>query len=183
MPDDSELLAVLESLRERGALGEASLPSAVAHADSFLAAIPSGCARLIDLGSGGGLPGLVLAWRCPDAEVVLTDRRERRMDLLRLACARLGFGARVSVVTADVVELGRSPGYRQSFDVVTARAFGDSVWTATCASAFLNASGVVIVSEPPDSDPVVRWPTEALALVGLRVSSTPFAQVIRLERI
>ena len=78
MADDSALLEVLESLRERGALGESSLPQAIEHADAFVAAIPPLTRRVIDLGSGGGLPGLVVAMRLADAEIVLTDRRERR---------------------------------------------------------------------------------------------------------
>src|SRR4051812_41044653 len=94
-PDDAALIAALESLRDRGALGELSLPSAVAHAEAFLPPIPAAARRLIDLGSGGGLPGLVLAVRRPELEITLTDRRERRVDLLRLACARLGLETRV----------------------------------------------------------------------------------------
>ncbi len=183
MPDDAELLSVLESLRERGALGEASLPAAVAHADLFLAAVPPDCARLLDMGSGGGLPGLVLASRLPNVVVVLADRRERRMDLLRLACARLGFEDRVAVVTADVVDLARLDEYRGAFDVVTARAFGEPMWTLACAEPFLTERGVVIVSEPPTGDLTERWPLPALEGLGMLPSSTPFTQVKRFERL
>src|SRR3954471_13072331 len=102
MPDDAALLVVLESLRDRGALGEPSLPRAVAHAEAFLAPIAPGAATLIDLGSGGGLPGLVLADRLPTTEIVLTERRERRADLLRLAVTRLGWDGRVTVFAGDV---------------------------------------------------------------------------------
>jgi 16S rRNA (guanine527-N7)-methyltransferase len=183
MPDDTELLAVLESLRERGALGEASLPAAVAHADLFLAAIPQTCQRLLDLGSGGGLPGLVLACRLEHVAVVLTDRRERRMDLLRLASTRLGLQDRVSVVTADVVDLARDGSYVGSFDVVTARAFGDPLWTLRCGAPFLTSAGVIVVSEPPVVDVADRWPDAEIARLGLRASTTSFAQVQRFERV
>ncbi|CAB4895940.1 unannotated protein [freshwater metagenome] len=182
MPDDAELLVVLESLRERGALGEASLPHAVAHADLFVGAIPPTCRRLLDLGSGGGLPGLVIAWRLPDVAVVLTDRRERRMDLLRLASARLGMESRVTVLTADVVGLARRVEYRHQFDVVTARAFGESLWTLSCAEPFLADDGLVIVSEPPMVDEAERWPIAAVEQLGLRASAQAFAQVKRFER-
>src|SRR3954452_9036417 len=101
MPDDSDLLRVLQGLRERGALGEASLPDAVRHAEAFVAAMPPSTRRVIDLGSGGGLPGLVLAVRLPHVSFVLTDRRERRMDLLRMACVRLELMERVTVITGD----------------------------------------------------------------------------------
>ena len=52
---------------------------------------------------------------------MLTDRRERRGDLLRLACAQLGLTERVTVVTADVVSLADRTEYRAAFDAATVR--------------------------------------------------------------
>ena len=167
MPDDSALLAVLESLRERGALGEPSLPRAVAHAEAFLAPIPPHARRLIDLGSGGGLPGLVLADRLSSTEVVLTERRERRADLLRLAVSRLGWADRVTVFAGDVVALARDAQMAAAFDVVTARAFGDPLWTLRCAAAFVAPTGIVVISEPPDTDVDQRWPADQVAQLGM----------------
>ncbi|MCU1397690.1 MAG: rRNA small subunit methyltransferase [Acidimicrobiales bacterium] len=168
MPD-TKLLSVLESLRDRGALGEPSLPRAVDHADSFVAEIPTSARSLVDLGSGGGLPGLVIAVRRPDLRVVLVDRRERRMDLLRLACARLGIAERVTVLTGDVVRLAKDGTHRGMYDVVTARAFGDPIFTLECAVPFLAAGGVVIVSEPPLVDLATRWPSKVVAALGLTI--------------
>ena len=48
--------------------------AAVAHADAFAAALPSSAA-VVDLGSGGGLPGLVIAVRRPDLRLTLVERR------------------------------------------------------------------------------------------------------------
>jgi 16S rRNA (guanine527-N7)-methyltransferase len=167
MPDRVTLLAVLESLRDRGALGESSLPRAIAHAEAFVAPLSAQTARLIDLGSGGGLPGLVLADRLPGSEVVLTERRERRADLLRLAVSRLGWEHRVTVFAGDVVALGRDPAMAGSFDAVTARAFGEPLWTLQCASVFLNETGVAVISEPPASVTGQRWPADAVSALGL----------------
>jgi 16S rRNA (guanine527-N7)-methyltransferase len=188
---ESELLVVLQGLRERGALGEASLPDAVRHAEAFLAALPPSTRRVIDLGSGGGLPGLVLAVRLPHAELVLTDRRERRMDLLRMACTRLGIGARVSVITGDVVQLGKRADLAGTFDAVTARSFGEPAVVLRCARPFLAPGGVVVVSEPPDlanrppEDPAVaaRWPTAMLASLGLVLSAELHPSVRRIEQV
>ena len=47
--------------------------------------------RLVDLGSGGGLPGLVLADAYPERAITLVDRREKRTDFLRRAVRRLGW--------------------------------------------------------------------------------------------
>lgn len=190
MPDD-ELLSVLQGLRERGALGEASLPDAVRHAEAFVEALPLSTRRVIDLGSGGGLPGLVLACRLPHVSFVLTDRRERRMDLLRMACARLGVDDRVTVITADVVQLARRADLAGSFDAVTARAFGDPIVTLRCARPFLDHDGVIVVSEPPDvataahedAGVVARWPGDLLAQLELRLSADAYPLVRRIERL
>ena len=180
---DETLLEVLDSLRERGAHGEASLTNAVGHAVSFLAAFPDHVGRVIDLGSGGGLPGLVLAVRRPDVSFTLVDRRERRMDLLRLAVARLGLTERVDVVTADVVRLAEDESYASRFDVVTARAFGAPMLTASCARPFLTAVGAIIVSEPPASVARDRWNDAALSALGLARSLQSFPHVQRLDRL
>ncbi len=176
MPDDTLLIQVLDSLRERGALGEASLTAAVAHAESFVGPIPSTATALLDLGSGGGLPGLVIAMRLPGLAITLTDRRERRTDLVRRACSQLQIDSRVTVLTGDVRDLGRRRELAGQFGVVTARAFGEPLWTLECARPFLSPSGCVIVSEPP---PLVRpSPTQVPAGPGLGLSdSAESAQV------
>jgi 16S rRNA (guanine527-N7)-methyltransferase len=184
MPDESALLAALESLRDRGALGELSLPRAVGHSESFLAPIQATARRLIDLGSGGGLPGLVIADRRPGLTILLTDRRERRGDLLRLACARLGFQDRVSVFIGDVTRLANDPASIGAFDVVTARAFGDPLWTLRCARPFLSPVGVVIVSEAPGAARQTRWPDGDVRALGLRPADAdefPFVRCFQLS--
>jgi 16S rRNA (guanine527-N7)-methyltransferase len=59
--------------------------------------VPQG-ARVVDVGSGAGLPGLVLAIRRPDLHVDLVDSLQRRTDFLSEAVARLGLEAQVRVV-------------------------------------------------------------------------------------
>ncbi|MCU1504946.1 MAG: rsmG [Ilumatobacteraceae bacterium] len=165
MTDDSLLLESLERIRARGAIGESSLTTAVAHADRFTVLVPDRAATLVDLGSGGGLPGLVIAWRRPDLRVTLVDRRATRADLLRRAVRALGVDARVEVVVADVRAFGTA--HPRHFDVVTARSFGSPVITARCAAPLVRPpSGVVLVSEPPDPTPD-RWPPALLAELGL----------------
>lgn len=70
---------------------------------------------IVDLGSGVGLPGLVLAVAFPDAEVTLVDRAGRRVELLRRAVRVLGLG-NVSVLQAEIERLSGS------WDLVAMRA-------------------------------------------------------------
>ncbi|MGA8248875.1 MAG: 16S rRNA (guanine(527)-N(7))-methyltransferase RsmG [Nocardioides sp.] len=79
--------------------------------------VPEG-ARVADLGSGAGLPGLVLALARPDLEVTLIEPMARRTAFLEEACALLG-ADRVTVVRGRAEDLA---GAAELFDVVTARA-------------------------------------------------------------
>jgi len=145
--DDAPLLAALAVMRERGVIGEASLTEAIAHSEHFVALVPPTARTLVDLGSGGGLPGLVIAWRCPRLHITLVERRQTRADLLHRAVAGLGLGDRVAVLTEDVRRLARSGARR--FDVVTARSFADPASTLEVVTSLLAVGGTALVSEPP----------------------------------
>lgn len=165
-----ELMRVLGMAQERGFLGEGDLVRTVAHATGFADAagiIPRCC---LDLGSGGGIPGLVLAERWDSAKVALLDGRDTRGDFLAWAVAELGMGGRVEVVAERAEVAGRRDDMRGMFDAVVARGFGSPAVTAECAAPFLSVGGVLVVSEPPRSaDGVVgpRWPGDGVADLGL----------------
>lgn len=80
--------------------------------------VPAG-ASVIDVGSGAGLPGLVLAVARPDLSLVLVDAKERRTTFLTEVVAALRLGDRVAVVRARAEEC---PGRIPLSDVVTTRA-------------------------------------------------------------
>lgn len=96
--------------------------------------IPSG-SRVLDVGSGAGLPGVPLAIFRPDLEVVLTEIRKRRAAFLELVVARLGlpnlrlergdvrFGsAEFGFFTAQAVG-----SFADVFELIAARAWPESV--------------------------------------------------------
>ena len=80
---------------------------------------PSG-ARVLDVGSGAGLPGMVLKICRPDLRVTLLDARRKRARALEDIAAKLGVEARVRWGRAE--EVAREAGMREGFDVVIARA-------------------------------------------------------------
>jgi 16S rRNA (guanine527-N7)-methyltransferase len=77
--------------------------------------------RLVDVGSGGGLPGLPLQIARPDLEVTLIEADEAKAAFLVRACAELGLSG-VDVVARRAEAVGRDAGYRERFDVAVARA-------------------------------------------------------------
>lgn len=164
MNDDEALLSALRAVQARGAIGEASLVLAIVHAEQFVTALPAQVSTLVDLGSGGGLPGLVIAVRRPEIQVTLVERRQSRADLLSRAVRSLGLSGQVDVRAEDVRILAESaPG---SFDVVTARSFAAPPITVRWAGVLLRAGGRLVVSEPPVDD-MDRWPAALLVSSGL----------------
>jgi 16S rRNA G527 N7-methylase RsmG len=146
MTDDTRLLSALAVVQTRGAIGERSLVDAVAHADRFVALIPLGPHSLIDLGSGGGLPALVIAWRRRDLSVTMVERRATRADMLRRAISSLGLGEHASVINLDVEDVCAQA---CTFDVVTARSFGEVAVTTRFVDRLLHSGGLALISEPP----------------------------------
>jgi 16S rRNA (guanine527-N7)-methyltransferase len=162
-----ELRAVLEEARELGFLGPGPIEHQLRHAVQLARVIEPFTGRFLDLGSGGGLPGLVLASELPPATGCLLDARQRRCVFLTRAISRLGLGPRMTVACGRAETLARDPSLRGSFDLVVARSFGSPPITAECAAGFLRAGGRLVVAEPPDADAsVARWPAEGLARVG-----------------
>jgi 16S rRNA (guanine527-N7)-methyltransferase len=140
----------------------------VDHGRALLDALPA-LGRVIDLGSGGGLPGLVLATYRPELELTLVEARQRACRFLREAVSSLGL-ARVSVVEARAEDAARGPELRETFDAVVARSFGPPAVTAECAVGFLRLGGRLVVSEPPGDDgpapQAARWPAAGLDELG-----------------
>lgn len=165
------LWAALERSRSLGALSDRPLEIQVRHAWAFGDAVVDmgpdvASGPMLDLGSGGGLPGLVLAHRWPERAMVLLDAAQRRCSLLEQAVDRCGLADRVRVVCARAEAAGRDPALRGRFSVVVARSFGAPAVVAECAAPFLVVGGILVVSEPPEGRPD-RWPADRLADVGL----------------
>jgi 16S rRNA (guanine527-N7)-methyltransferase len=174
-PIDPGLRVVLERSRARGLLGHGGIEQHVRNARVFAAAIEANRAewpeRLLDLGAGGGVPGLVLAVEHAVEQVVLLDSARRRIDVLRAAVDELGLGSRVELAHGRAEDLARTDALRGRFDVVTSRSFGPPSATAECAVGFLHGPGSqLLVSEPPEERPD-RWPDDGLAPLGLRATS------------
>ena len=166
---------VLVQAQERGFLGPGPVQRQLAHAQDLAVAIGGFAGRFLDLGSGSGLPGLVLAIEWPDARATLLDSQVKRCGFLAEAVEELSLGDRVDVACGRAETLARDQMLRSQFDLVVARAFASPAVTAECAVGFLAAKGRLVVTEPPGgatpslSLPVgaARWSEDGLAQLGL----------------
>ena len=163
---------VLERGQRQGLLGPGDPSAHRRHAEAFadaaetiLGGPPTSCC---DLGSGAGVPGLVLAARWPDAAVTLLEASARRARFLRAAVAELGLGPRVRVAEGRAEALAREPELDGAFELVCARSFAPPAVTAECAARMIQLGGVLLVAEPPEvSRSTARWPVAGLAHLGL----------------
>lgn len=173
---DHDLTAVLLESQRLGFLGDRDVVDAATHARSFVDALVDVRGRVLDMGAGGGLPGLVIAHDRSDLDLVLVDRREKRIDFLRRVVRRLGWSDRVTVRHADIADVIGDE--RSHFDAVVARGFGPPDVTIGFASRLVAAGGRVVISEPPTGQ---RWTDESVPSPLERIAH-PDARVAVFER-
>jgi 16S rRNA (guanine527-N7)-methyltransferase len=102
--------------------GLVSRPAGELIADSLVLLDHLGEAdKVVDVGSGGGLPGLPLKIALPGLTMTLVEADQAKAAFLVRACAALGLRD-VEVIARRAEDLGRDARYRESFDVAVARA-------------------------------------------------------------
>jgi 16S rRNA (guanine527-N7)-methyltransferase len=127
----------LVSRRARSELRTRHVPEAVELARM----LPHGPAKVLDIGSGGGFPGLVIAIVRPDLDVHLLDATQKKVGFLREAVEKLGLDARVHHGRAE--ELAREPALAGQYEMVTARAVAALRDLVALTIPFLAPGGVV----------------------------------------
>lgn len=100
-------------------------------------------ATILDVGSGSGLPGLVLAIALPENQIFLVERRQKRATFLKIAISQLGL-RNAKAFSTDVSEIKEI-----TADVVTAMAVG-SFKLLYCLTRHLHAEKVVLMSRKGD---------------------------------
>lgn len=81
----------------------------------------AGARRLLDLGSGGGLPGIPLACACDELQVTVLDATRKKVDAVRRMAEAVGLRS-VQAIWGRGEALAHDPVHRERYDVVTARA-------------------------------------------------------------
>ncbi len=114
---------------------------------TLLPYLPAGPIKIADVGSGGGVPGIILAIARPEARVTLIESTTKKAKFLEETVAALGLdNVRVKPVRAE--EMGLGP-LRQGFDVVTARAVGRMVWIAEWCLPLVRIGGTMLAMKGP----------------------------------
>ncbi len=163
----------LDQSRAFGFLGPGPVAPHIAHAFGFVEALLFVRPELsepgrsfVDLGAGGGLPGLVAAMALPFSSWLYLDVSVRRTGFLATCAESLGIADRVEIRCERAELTGQNPHYRERFDGLVARGFAGPPVTAECGAPLLQSGGLFVISEPPDQ--LDRWPADEISQVGLR---------------
>jgi len=97
--------------------------------------------RCIDVGTGGGFPGLAVAIALPGAELTLVDSVGRKTAAVAAMAQSLGLSDRVQVRTERVERTGQDPSCRGTFDLAMARAVGSAPVVAEYLVPLLRRTG------------------------------------------
>ena len=131
----------LTAIREPGA-------AVVGHLLDSLAAVPllrsAGVRRLLDLGSGGGYPGLPLALALPAERTLLVDSIAKKAAFLEVAAAAAGVADRVVVAAARAETLAADRAQRERWPAVTVRAVASLPDLVELAFPLLAPGGLLV---------------------------------------
>jgi 16S rRNA (guanine527-N7)-methyltransferase len=122
--------------------------------------------RILDVGSGAGLPGILLALAFPQNSVTLVERRQRRSAFLRIVASQLEL-SNVEVVSSDVRDL-----HGDSYRWITAQAVGEFAHLY-CLTRHLHAQTVHIVMRRGELSPAEQAALESVAGPLLGLESIP----------
>ena len=142
--------------------------------------------RLLDVGSGGGLPGLVLAICRPDVRVTLLDSTEKKCGFLRHAAREIGL-ENVEVLHARAEAAGQDKSNtREKFDIVTARAVGRLASLLEITVPFARVGGLCVLTKGQKAEEELAEAKGALHLLHAAHAGTvetPTGRVVVVEKL
>ena len=133
--------------------------------------------NLVDVGSGGGLPGLPLKLALPDLEVTLVEADQAKAAFLIQAAARLGLRG-VEVEARRAEDVGRDPRRRECFDVAVSRAVAPLPALAELCLPLVRVGGRMLAQKTARED-VTRAARAIEVLGGALESAVPAPSPVR----
>ena len=130
---------------------------------------------LIDVGSGAGVPGVVLAICLPDVRVTLLDATKKRADFLKRVIETLQLNARA--VHARCEDAARDPALRDAFDCATARAVAGLPALLELSLPFVKPGGFFLAYKGPALEDELPAAKRALMLLGGKARKPVFLAI------
>jgi len=127
--------------------------------------------RVADVGTGAGIPGLVLKLALPRLDITMIEATQKKAEFLREAIAILKLD-RTRVVNARAEAAAHAPDLREAFDVVVARALAQLPELAELTLPFARVGGSVIAPKGAGIEAEVRAAAYAATMLGAAPSTS-----------
>ena len=137
-------------------------------------------ARVIDVGSGAGFPGLPLKLAVPDVSLTLLDAQRKRTDFLSELCARLG--TEVRCVHARAEEASLLPGERDAYDFAVSRAVARLNVLCELCLPFVKSGGALLAMKAKDCGEELDEAAGAMRTLNAALESAESFAVAGVER-
>lgn len=124
-------------------------------------------AKILDIGSGAGFPGVPLALLKPDFQITLLDSLNKRITFLALLKEKLG--CHYQPVHGRAEELAKLPDYRENFDIVTARAVAALPMLAEFSLPYVKTGGFWIAMKGKEE---IQPALHAIQILGGKLEHT-----------
>lgn len=124
--------------------------------------------RCIDVGSGGGVPGIALAIARPQWEITLLDSTRKKVRVLETFIDELALD-NVTAVWGRAEEIADQPAHREQYDLAVARAVAELRELAEYCLPFVRPDGFMIAPKGTDIDAEVAAAANALDVLGGRL--------------
>ena len=121
--------------------------------------------RILDLGTGGGFPGLPLAITCPDKQYFLLDSVAKKLKVVAIAASELGL-ENVDVLNMRAEDLAKWPAYRESFDIVVSRAVANMSTLSEYCLPFVKTGGYFVAYKTESAMEEIEAAGTAVKLLG-----------------
>ncbi len=154
----------LFSTGDRLKLDEKHIPDSLAVLDFWK---PADGSRVLDMGTGGGLPGLALAQACPSVHFLLVDSVAKKIKAVQEMANELGL-SNLKPVCGRLEALAHQAKYRENFDAVTARALAELPTLLEYAAGFLKVGGFFYAWKSADFQLELGLSKEAQKVLGLQ---------------
>lgn len=122
-------------------------------------------ARIADIGCGAGFPTLPVAILRDDVDITAIDSTDKRVKYVEESARLLGL-SNVTAVTMRAEDGGKSPEYREAYDVVTARAVAEMRVLAELCLPFAKVGGQMIAMKGKNAEFELTSAKKAIAILG-----------------
>jgi 16S rRNA (guanine527-N7)-methyltransferase len=161
-----------ETVQTRHFLDSLTLASPRLRGDDPAKPFKMAGAALIDIGAGGGFPGLPLKILYPDLKLTLVDSVGKKTGVLEDIAKKLGFDD-VRVVNGRAEELGQAPEHREKYRVATGRAVAAWPVLAEYCLPLIHPGGLFIAPKKGDLKTELKNSPAVAKLLGGKIRPTP----------